>query len=85
MNVYKARLKTRKEMDATIPREDMGWWHDVCPGETLTLRDATAEDISRCHLKEHSSRDPADYFCEPSQHGALVNKVAVAEYRNLSA
>ena len=85
MKVYSARLKTRKQMDETIPREDMGWWHDVCPGETLTLRDATDADIARCSLKEHSSRDPADYFCELSSHGALVSKAAVAEHTELTA
>jgi hypothetical protein len=77
MKIYKVTLKTRSKMEKTIARQDWGWWIDICPGKTLTLRDANADDISRCILSDHSSRNPDDYYCELSTHGALVNKMAV--------
>lgn len=76
--IYSAKLKTRKEMERTIQRGLLGWWHDVCPGQTLELREATHEDIARCSLKEGSSRDPADYLCENVDRGSLVLREAVA-------
>lgn len=76
--IYTAKLKTRKEMQRDIPREDLGWWHDVCPGQTLELRDATPEDIARCNVREGRSRDPADYLCENIERGSLVHRDAVA-------
>ena len=71
-------------MEETIPREQWGWWIDVCPGKTLKLRDATDQDIGRCILNEKSSRDPSDYFCELSSHGALVNKMAAQSITELA-
>lgn len=75
--LYRAKLKTRREMERDIPRNELGWWHDVCPGQTLKLRDATAADLARCHLREGTSRDPADYLCEPFEGGCLVSRRAV--------
>ena len=63
-----------------IPREKWGWWKDVCPGQTLTLREATREDLERCILGDKASSDPKEYMCELSKHGALVNKVAIEYY-----
>ena len=82
--IYLARLKTRKQIMAEIPREQQGWWADVCPGETLELRDATAADIGRCIINEGQSRDPADYLCETFKGGALVNRIAVAELAEIA-
>jgi hypothetical protein len=76
--IYTAKLKTRKEMERTIQRGLLGWWHDVCPGQTLEVRDATAADLARCSLKEASSRDPADYVCENFERGSLVLREAIA-------
>lgn len=76
--IYTAKLKTRKEMERTIQTGLLGWWHDVCPGQTLELRDATHEDLARCSLKPASSRDPADYLCENFDRGSLVLKQAIA-------
>lgn len=79
IRTYTAKLKTRRQMERDIPRNDWGWWIDVCPGETLTnLRDATEEDIARCNLREGQSTNPADYLCESFERGALVSRVAVA-------
>ncbi|PVX86439.1 hypothetical protein [Paraburkholderia unamae] len=78
VNIHQVKLKTRKEMERTIPRERLGWWHDVCPGGRLTLRDATEADLNRCHLREGSSRNPADYLCELPKDGSLVFKAAIA-------
>jgi hypothetical protein len=77
MSTYLAKLKTRMEMERDIPRNELGWWHDVCPGQTLTLREATADDLARCYLREGSSRDPADYLCETFDGGCLVSRKAV--------
>lgn len=74
---YMVTLKTREEIEAEIPRERQGWWADVCPGQTMILRDATAEDIARCTLNEGTSRDPKDYYCEPHDNGWLVSKAAI--------
>lgn len=79
MKVYRAKLKSRKRIMAEIPREQQGWWADVCPGETLELRDATESDLARCIIYEGQSRDPADYLCETFDRGALVKRIAVAK------
>lgn len=79
MKLYRAKLKSRQQIMAEIPREQQGWWADVCPGETLTLRDATEYDLARCIINEGNSRDPADYLCENFERGALVKRIAVAE------
>jgi hypothetical protein len=75
--LYRAKLKSRAQMERDIPRNELGWWHDVCPGETLKLRDATAADLARCFLREGTSRDPADYLCETFEGGCLVSRKAV--------
>lgn len=82
-SLYKARLKTRRQMERDIPRAQLGWWHDVCPGQHLILRTATAEDLARCHLREGSSLDPADYLCETFEGGSLVLKAAIAQLTEL--
>ena len=46
VNIHQVTLKSRKEMERTIPRERLGWWHDVCPGQHMTLRDATSADLA---------------------------------------
>ncbi|KVN83431.1 hypothetical protein [Burkholderia ubonensis] len=77
MIVYLAKLKSRKEMERTIPREQLGWWHDVSPGKTLILRNATAADLARCTIGEGKSLNPDDYLCENFERGSLVNRKAV--------
>lgn len=79
MKLYRAKLKSRKQIMAEIPREQQGWWADVCAGETLTLRDATAADVARCSINEGQSRDPADYLCEACERGSLVRRIAIKE------
>lgn len=77
---YTAKLKTRKQMEADIPRDRLGWWHDVCAGKTLrNLRAATKEDLQRCCMKEGSSRNPDDYLCENIPSGSLVSREAIAQ------
>lgn len=86
---YRAELLTRAEVEELRSREGYtdvwGWWVDICPGATLTLRDATPADIERCALREDSSRNPADWFCEASAKGSLVSKRAVAKLHLLPA
>jgi len=77
MKLYRAKLKSRKRIMAEIPREQQGWWADVCPGKTLTLRDATAADLARCFINEGQSRNPADYLCEDFEGGCLVRSIAI--------
>jgi len=79
MQTYTAKLKTRKQMERDIPRDRLGWWYDVCPGQTLrNLRDATEGDLARCFLRDGSSKNPADYLCENFDGGCLVSHEAVA-------
>lgn len=83
MKTYKATLKSRTQIMTEIPREKQGWWADVCPGETLILRDATAEDIHRCCISEGQSRDPADYLCETFPRGSLVSRLAIKRLKEI--
>lgn len=75
--IYRAQLKTRREMERDIPVDDLGWWHDVCPGQCLILRDAIQEDLDRCYLREGSSLGFKDYLSETFKGGALVLRLAV--------
>ena len=77
MIIFKCVLKTRREMEKEIPRDQWGWWKDACPGQHLLLRRATKEDLARCVLMEHHSRNSDDYMCELSPSGSLVHKVAI--------
>lgn len=77
VTVYLAKLKSRREMERTIPRAEWGWWIDVSAGGTLVLRNATAADLARCNLKEGSSLDPDYYLCENFEQGSLVNRKAI--------
>lgn len=82
MQTYTAKLKTRRELEKVRDTEGYvdawGWWVDVCPGRTLQLRDANAEDLARCYLRENASRDPKDWLCETFERGSLVARSAVA-------
>ena len=81
LQVYRCGIKSREKIEAEIPREKQGWWADVCPGETLRLRQAVQLDIDRCTLNEAHSRKPDDYMCETFKSGALVAKYAI-EFMN---
>lgn len=89
MQLYEATLRSRQELDeerkAQGYTDAWGWWVTIRPGETLTLRDATASDIARCSLREDSSKHPGDWFCEPSDRGALVSRRAIAHLVELPA
>lgn len=81
LQVYRCGIKSRDKIRAEIPREKQGWWADVCPGETLRLRQAVQSDIDRCSLNSEHSRNPDDYMCETFTSGALVSKYAI-EFMN---
>jgi hypothetical protein len=84
INIHQVKLKTRKEMERTIPRERWGWWIDVCPGERLVLRDATAADLARCIRNPGDKRIPADFLCELPETGSLISVDAI-EHRHTIA
>jgi hypothetical protein len=81
MTTYLATLRSRKDLrqeyERVGPTEAWGWWVDVCPGETLRVRDATEADIKRCYIRDDSSRDPKDWLCELGMRGSLVSRRAV--------
>lgn len=77
VNIHHVKLKTRKEMEATIPRERWGWWIDVSAGQRMVLRDATAEDLARCVRLDGDARKPSDFLCELPANGALVSMDAI--------
>jgi len=83
MRTYTATLLSRTQLQQIRETQGYvdayGWWADVCPGGRLQLRDATAEDLARCYLRENASRDPRDWLCETRERGALVARSAVAE------
>jgi len=76
--VYRVRLKSRAEMKRDIPEGQRGWYVDVAGGSSLTVRDATPDDLARCALNGPHSKDPDDWFCEAIVRGALVDRRAVA-------
>lgn len=79
---YRATLRTRADLEAQRDREGYtdawGWWCDICPGATLTLREATDADMARCSLRDGSSRNLQDWLCELGPNGCLVSKKAIA-------
>lgn len=81
LQVYRCKIKSRKQIDREIPRELQGWWADVAAGQKLLLRRAVQSDLDRCTLGGKRSRNPADYMCETHTNGSLVSKVAL-EYMN---
>ena len=81
LQVYRCKIKSRKQIDKEIPREQQGWWADVAAGQKLLLRQAVQSDIDRCTLGGKRSRNPDDYMCETQTHGSLVPKIAL-EYMN---
>lgn len=84
LKLYRAKLKTRARIMREIPREQQGWWADVCAGKTLELRDAAEADLDRCNLGPAAPRDPADYLCENIERGSLVRRIAVAELTEIT-
>ena len=81
LQVYRCKIKSKKQIDKEIPREQQGWWADVAAGQKLLLRQAVQSDLDRCTLGGKRSRNPADYMCETQTNGSLVSKVAL-EYMN---
>lgn len=83
--MYRAKIKTKKQIHAEIPNQDHGWWRDVCAGQTLILRDATQADLDRCYINSASQRTADDYLCETFEGGCLVLRDAVAQLTPLRA
>jgi hypothetical protein len=73
----------KRRIDREIPRENQGWWADVCPGKTLVVRDATEADIARCIIREGRSRNPNDYVCEDFDGGCLIPHEAIVRLKPL--
>ena len=74
---YRCKIKSRKQIDKEIPRDQQGWWADVAAGQKLLLRPAVQADIDRCHMGERRSKNPDDYMCETQTNGSLVSKIAL--------
>ena len=74
---YRCKIKSRKQIDKEIPRDQQGWWADVAAGQKLLLRPAVQADIDRCHLGGRRSKNPDDYMCETQTNGSLVSKIAL--------
>ena len=74
---YRCKIKSRKQIDKEIPRDQQGWWADVAAGQKLLLRPAVQADIDRCHLGPCRSKNPDDYMCETQTDGSLVSKIAL--------
>jgi len=84
VNIHRVKLKSRREMERTIPSERMGWWRDVSPGQQMVLRDATAADLARCILREGDTRGPEHFLCELEPDGALVSREAIEHCRTIA-
>lgn len=78
---YRCKIKSRKQIDKEIPRDQQGWWADVAAGQKLLLRPAVQADIDRCHLGPRRSKNPDDYMCETQTNGSLVSKIALEYMR----
>ncbi|MDF3858124.1 hypothetical protein P3W70_07195 [Achromobacter denitrificans] len=83
VKIHRVKLKSRREMERTIPSERMGWWRDVSPGQQMVLRDATAADLERCILREGDTRGPEHFLCELEPGGALVSREAIEHCRTI--
>ncbi|WP_225547268.1 hypothetical protein [Chromobacterium violaceum] len=81
LQAYRAKLKSRKQMERDIPPGMRGWWFDVSAGCELRLRQATQSDVDRCTLADKASSNPDDYMCEIFERGSLVSKIAI-EFMN---
>ncbi|OVE45543.1 hypothetical protein, partial [Chromobacterium violaceum] len=81
LQVYRAKLKSRSQMEREIPPGMRGWWFDVSAGCELRLRQATQSDLDRCTLADGQSRNPDDYMCEIFERGSLVSRIAI-EFMN---
>lgn len=77
LQVYRCKIKSRKQIDRETPRELQGWWADVAAWQKLLLRQAVQSDLDRCNLSGKRSRNPDDYMCETQTHGSLVPKIAL--------
>ncbi len=77
VNIHMVKIKTRREIEKTIPRERWGWWKDVSAGQHLVLRDATAADLARCCKREGDMRGPDEFLCELPANGSLVSREAL--------
>jgi hypothetical protein len=75
--LFDCELKSRAEMEASIPADQLGWWHDVCPGKVIKLRQATESDIQSNWFRSTASRNPDDYMIEHRENGRLVHKNAI--------
>ena len=74
---YRCKIKSRKQIDKEIPRDQQGWWADAAAGQKLLLRPAVQADIDRCHIGPRRSKNPDDYMCETQTNGSLVSKIAL--------
>ena len=74
---YRCKIKSRKQIDKEIPKDQQGWWAEVAAGKKLLLRPAVQADIDRCHLGPCRSKNPDDYMCETQTNGSLVSKIAL--------
>lgn len=80
MKFFICVLKTRGEMERSIPTQNLGWWHDCIPGQVLKLREATEADISKSWLRKGASTKPEDYLVHES--GLLISKKAIKQINN---
>lgn len=77
MELFSCLMKSREQMERSFRYDQLGWWHDCCPGMTLTLRQATEEDLNRCWLRKTASRNPDDYMIQPIKNASLIPKKAI--------
>lgn len=72
---FTCKLKTRKQMDEAFGEDPLGWYYDVCHGDTLKLKQATQADLERCIGTK--GKNPDGYMVEIFERGCLVDKRAI--------
>lgn len=75
--VFICVMKSRQEMEKDISADLLSWWHDILPGKTVVLREATAEDIQRSWIRSKAPRDPNAYMIELEPYRCLILKKAI--------
>lgn len=78
---YRIKIKSKDNIERTIPREKQGWWADVSAGQKIVVRDCTEADWARCHHMAGSTA--LDYFCEDIERGWLIPRYAAESVKPL--
>lgn len=79
--IFLCQMKSRAEMERDISPDLLGWWHDILPGKTLKLKEATQADIDRSWIRSKAPKSPESYLVEVHDKGCLILKEAIKSFK----